>query len=517
MAEYLTIPNVELVSVGMKWKAAAGELTFTFEHLADAMTAANDDPHIKVPRLKIGHTDPRFADENDPGHDPFYDGEPAFGKVENLRLVNDGAMLIGDYVEVPAWLAESLPSAYPSRSIEGGYTIEHGPGGEPMGTWDVETPGGKRYSFVLTACALLGLYRPAVQDLEDLERLLTTGDGVVVTDESEEGGAAASGEMKPVGKLAPSALADQDKVVETFWHEFAQDERYWWWPRSLWTDPNFIVADDDEGSLWRVPFSSDDSQQVAFAEPTKVLQTFVDAPAEARSAVAAAASAAGEGDPVATFKDRKDAGCDAARQGGARPSATNDGMDDAAELRKVLGLEPDASDEEVQSALAEREEGNGGGDPDPEPTPDPDPADPADPGEGDPDPEPAGGDGGEPGEGDPPAAASDTVTIDRETWERTQRGAEDGAQARQEQRESKREALLSQAVKDGKFPPARMEHYRELHKADAKGTEELIEKLESGVIPVDERGTSKTEEANAASQVQAAVTAMPGMANRRQS
>jgi hypothetical protein len=171
MPALATIPDVELLTVGMDWPGAHGELTFRFDHLADAVTAANQDPHIQIPRIKIGHADPRFnTGEGD--HDPFYvpgDGEPALGSIENLRLENQGAVLMGDFVRVPLWLAEIMPAAYPNRSIEGAYQD---------GRWDVETPGGKKYSFVLTAVALLGIFRPAVEDLEDLQAFLTEGDGV---------------------------------------------------------------------------------------------------------------------------------------------------------------------------------------------------------------------------------------------------------------------------------------------------------------------------------------------------
>lgn len=171
MPALATIPDVELMTVGMNWPGSHGDLTFRFDHLADAEIAANDDPHIQIPRLKIGHTDPRFnTGEGD--HDPFYvpgDGEPALGSIENLRRVNDGSVLIGDFVRVPLWFAEVMPAAYPNRSIEGAWLD---------GRWEVVTPGGKTYSFVLTAVALLGIFRPAVEDLEDLEVFLTEGAGV---------------------------------------------------------------------------------------------------------------------------------------------------------------------------------------------------------------------------------------------------------------------------------------------------------------------------------------------------
>ena len=166
----LSIPHVELATVGIDWPGSNGDLTFRFDHFEDAVRAANEDPHVQLPRIKIGHTDPRFNTEMEHDHDPFWvfgDGEPALGSIENLEL--DGAVLYGDFVKVPFWLATIMPAAYPNRSLEGAYID---------GRWRVETPGGKEYSFVLTAVALLGIFRPAVEDLEDLEGFLTMGEGV---------------------------------------------------------------------------------------------------------------------------------------------------------------------------------------------------------------------------------------------------------------------------------------------------------------------------------------------------
>lgn len=597
--EYLTIPGVEIASVGMKWPTASGALTVRLEHLQDAMEAANNDPHVVPPRLKIGHSDPRFNSEDDLAHDhdPSWDGEPAVGVVRNLRLTNDGATLVGDYEEVPDWLAQALPSAYPNRSMEGSWSMAEGPAGEPMGTWDWETPGGKKYSLVITAVALLGVSRPAILDLEDLRRFLVAGEGLVVAGSEPKGGVAASGNIDGVKTQPAAARADVDKVLDLFCSEFAAGDRYWWWPRSVWTEPNEIVADDNEGSLWRIGFSSDEQQRVTFDEPTRVLETFVDAPA-ARAALLAVAAAkfddeGNERRPAASFATRSDSparaavtdnawdgsparfsdaeyaracildradcgegdlapkqrysvpvkepdgtinrnGCHtaaggrgigatkacakakeraakrlvsiyrndleeeppdslmsmagmaapAAAQGGVGDSAIQSGMDAAAELRKVLGLAEDASDDEVQTALAAREggeeqEGSGNGEA----------------GDG----EPAGGDGGEEqtggdGSTEPagqtePVAAS-TVTMDAATAADLRRKAEAGAQARAEQIRDRRERLIARAVEEGKFAPARAGHYRQLHESDPEGTESMIEGLAAGLVPVEERGSS---------------------------
>lgn len=160
MTDYQVLPGVELCTVGMDWTAQTGPVSITLEHVVDAMVAGNDDPHIRPARVKLGHGVQLL--DNDLGkYDPHWEGQPAFGSVANLRLENDGAVLVGDLVEVPDWLAEAAPSAWPSRSVEA--------------VWNVQTEGGKRYSMVLTAVALLGPFAPAVADLEDLQRLLTDG------------------------------------------------------------------------------------------------------------------------------------------------------------------------------------------------------------------------------------------------------------------------------------------------------------------------------------------------------
>jgi hypothetical protein len=55
-----------------------------------------------------------------------------------------------DIVDVPLWLAEALPTAYPSRSIEGAWSLKEGAAGEAEGTWDVTTPGGRAHTDIYT-------------------------------------------------------------------------------------------------------------------------------------------------------------------------------------------------------------------------------------------------------------------------------------------------------------------------------------------------------------------------------
>jgi hypothetical protein len=427
---FVTIPDVEIAFVGMAWPASTGPTTLTFEHLADAARAANDDPHILPPRAKLGHTDPRF-NEDEPVHDPFAylgmlreDGTPAYGRYINLRLENDGASLRGDWVEVPSWLAEAAPSAYPSRSLEG--------------DWDVETPGGKRYSFVLTAVAALGDRMPAIGCLEDLIRTLT--------------GSAAGGSDQPsLGRSAPMATdlaASVDSVTRQFWNDFAQGDRYWWWPVDVWVDPNQVIADDDEGHLYRIPFSSDADGNVAFGDPVHVQQEFRDLPAVAASqkgqllARFAAAASVRPADRVRTAAANTEQGDDVDEQ-------TTPDLPDEAENGSEEETEETtpAADEETTDAADEPAEMSG-------------------------------------------------VTVDREQYSRLQADARMGREAREQQLRTDREHTVDAAIQAGKFPPARRDHYLALLERDPDGTRTFIDELATGVIPVDERGVATTAAAD---------------------
>lgn len=97
---------------------------------------------VRKPVLKLGHIDDRF------------DAEPAVGWVENLRTAPGGAILIGDLCGVPGWLAEAMPTSYPSRSMEAAI--------------DYEDADGTVWPLVLTGLALLGATAPAIGDLAEL-------------------------------------------------------------------------------------------------------------------------------------------------------------------------------------------------------------------------------------------------------------------------------------------------------------------------------------------------------------
>lgn len=145
MTELHTIRSVELIKVG-QWDPhlAPGDdgWTVTETDLAAAIEAHRAGVTRK-PVIKIGHDDPRF------------DGGPALGFVDNLRLTDQGRTLIGDLVDVPGPVAKLLPRAYPDRSVEAyvGFTDQAGT------TWPL----------VLTGLALLGAQAPGIETLQSLQ------------------------------------------------------------------------------------------------------------------------------------------------------------------------------------------------------------------------------------------------------------------------------------------------------------------------------------------------------------
>ena len=143
MANLVTLRDVELCGVGT-WELSTGSQTFTADDFAAAV-AAQDDSAVRSPIVKLGHTDPRF------------DGEPAIGRVINMRCSANGQTLIGDIAGVPAGIAEIWGSAWPSRSIEA--------------TYQFRTATGHTHAFVVTGLALLGAALPGVENLADIAAL----------------------------------------------------------------------------------------------------------------------------------------------------------------------------------------------------------------------------------------------------------------------------------------------------------------------------------------------------------
>lgn len=141
-----TVAAVELSAIG-QWRAGTGTTTFTENDFRDAVGALTC-PAVRRPVLKLGHDEPDSAGIR-------WDGEPTVGWVDNMAYQEDTGKIVGDYVGMPAWLADILTSAYPDRSIE------------------IARPYlcavGHLHPAVITAVALLGVMPPAVGVIKSLQ------------------------------------------------------------------------------------------------------------------------------------------------------------------------------------------------------------------------------------------------------------------------------------------------------------------------------------------------------------
>jgi len=252
-----TRANVIICKTGIEYPLASGPTTFTPEDLAHAV-ASQDDPAITTPRIWLGHPDdPRIHGKRAAGGPPS--GEPAIGRVTNMRLVEDGNAIMGDYEGIPLWLDRILASAYPARSIEGNF--------------DVETVTGHKWRLVINGLALLGVVWPGVSTLEDIASLYTDAGpaDVEVIEASEEQPVTviAAGARQVVGQVTVEDLRRQ-------YYESLTGDQAWWWIRAIYLDPNELIVDDDEGSLFRVTFDVN-GEDITFAEPKEVKVKYVNA------------------------------------------------------------------------------------------------------------------------------------------------------------------------------------------------------------------------------------------------
>lgn len=489
----VTVPNVEVLEVGEDWHTSTGDYTFTLEDLQSAIAAA-DDPAIRTPVIKFGHTDTRFSG----------DGDFAVGRLTNLHLSENGQTLLGDYVGVPLWLAKVMSSAYPRRSIEG--------------EWAGMISGERKWDgFYLTAVALLGAYYPAIGTLEDLETFWSGGEppmydaetGEVVgfteaikvaASRAEEASVAGVKNGRRAGRRSEVnvAAAAQVEDVRRSYYESLESDQYWWWIRAMYVDPQELIVDDDEGHLYRVPYTVT-GDEVTFAEPEEVRIEYV-------NVAAVRASVRTHQDMVAEFERTLEqantaavrAGTATDPPGGTVPPETSLLEGDTTMLTdenlRALGLEPGATQDEINEALAARlaagstppPEGEDGGETTEtsplEGTPGTDPA--ADPGvTGAPAPAPA-----TPTTTTTATVPDGMVLIDAETLAGLQSGVQVAQQIAAREATRERDALLSAAVKAGKFPRSRRPHYEALLSADPEGTRALIDSLAVGVVPVEEVG-----------------------------
>jgi len=143
-------------------------------------------------------------------------------------------------------------------------------------------------------------------------------------------------------------------------------------------------------------------------------------------------------------------------------------------LAKRLGLADDATEEQIRLKLAE-------------------PVNEETPPEGD-DGDDDNGDGDEgeegTGEGSGEESQSETVSLDRQTYEQLKLGASLAQKHEREQQTGRISAAVEDAVKDGRIPPARREHWTKALKADFDGAKTVLDGLEKGLVPVTVRGSA---------------------------
>ena len=469
--------DVELCQVGIEYPLASGPATFTPDDLLEAVASQND-PAVQAPRVWLGHPDDqRFHAGRTSA---VGSAEPALGKVVNMRVEDEGMVLVGDIAGCPTWLAQILSSAYPSRSVEGFQaattTTNH--------TW----------GLVITDLALLGVKWPGVTTLKDLEALYSVDgpDGVEVEE----------GEPMQIAAAAGSQITAQVNIedVRREFYKVLGDLGIssWSWIRAMQLEPNEIIVDDDEGGLFRISFDIQ-GDKIEFGDPQSVKIKYVNA-SQAKDP-----DARGLLVNMLTRDKRVIASWD--KRSESRPGSTEQetGMNPEIVklLRAKLGLSEeqlpdDATEEQVKAAMAEP-----GTQADPNPTPPGVAPTETDPGGGNPSPDqvPKEPDPNNPtpqNAPDPEAVAASVpdgyVVVPKGTWAEVQANSARGAKHAVEQENTRRQGVIAAAVKEGRIAPAQKDNFVRMYETDPNGAERLLTAsvadggLMPGTIPVEARG-----------------------------
>jgi hypothetical protein len=210
---------------------------------------------------------------------------------------------------------------------------------------------------------------------------------------------------RPGPATAPIASVDTGTIRQRFNYDWATDsdngadqDTYWWWARSIRVDPNEVIADDDEGGIWSIPFTTDGTDDVTFGTPVRVAETFI--PVQAGEGAAATAVVQRRRQRVAASALERPSKPTRPNQAAAESAPANERNPmDAAVLQALArqhGLDPEtATEDQVNAAVLAAPA-----------RPDVTPPRPRRP-------EPDAGDPGRPGAGRTPApAAGCSVTVD---------------------------------------------------------------------------------------------------------
>lgn len=263
------------------------------------------------------------------------------------------------------------------------------------------------------------------------------------------------------------------------------------WIEEMQLDPlQLIVMDDDKAVRSRVPVivaDGDGSDAVSFGDPVPVVVRYDDAVA----AAAAAAPAPGRSIRFASRKESRPAPTPAQAMAevhaaaakktspatpvaGAVTTTKGAGMDPA-KLREGLGLAPDASDEDVNTAMTAALQTSSAPAPGADVTP----------------PAPAA---------EPVAAATPrvagTMVIDASAWDEQQKRIKRLEAEAVKRAHAERDDVIAAAVREGKFSPARKEHWTKLWDQAPDQTREVIAGLQKNVIPVAALGFADDSDAS---------------------
>lgn len=414
------VPRVELGMVGTWNISNMSDWTPTPDDFASAI-AALDCPAVRRPVLKFGHT-------GNPG-----EGDPSIGIIDNLALSEDKQVLLGDFVGVPGWLAQTdangnsvLSSSYPDRSgeWEHNYTCQLG----------------HTHPFVLHAMALLGVVRPGIGTLQSLYDIY-----------------AKAPEKDPLMAGIANTSVTPDQIRKAYYAGPAADD-YNLYVREMFVDPpELIVQNDADDSLQRVAYTLTADGGVEFVDPVPVRVEYVAARASHNRPVVAFASSA-ESRPVIN------------PVASAEQTESESPVSDLTEaLRAKFGLPADATEADILAALNIA-----------------DPAAPVEPEETAPvaDPAPAA---------EPVAASASrtpgVVMIEASILDELRESAALGVQARQRQLQEDRERVVQTAISEGRIAPARKEHWLTALAADHEGATQALASLAPGLIPMSEIGT----------------------------
>lgn len=446
--DLVTVKDVELAALG-HWEAKTGPVDFTKKMFEDAVRA-QEDPSIRAGVVKLGH-------------DVFQmgEGEPALGRIVNMRLNDTGTKILGDLEDVPKDVAELIPYAWPDRSIEG--------------ELDYTSDTGEKYDLIISGIALLGAWEPAVKGLEGVKALFR-GESVLKV------AAAAADASDPVRQIMAAAIT-VDRVRMGYYDEAQADEKpgQWMWVREVWVSDGgggFLIAEDeDTGRLYRVPWSITAQSEVKYEAHEEVKVNYV----------TAGEAAPGERPIARDLTNIRDhVSVSATVRANEEPGSPEDDKLDPKEIRQKLGLPEDASDEDVESRKALLGEARtaellGEADPDPDADQDaPDPDKDAD----TPDPEAM-----TPAQVAAAAKKLGLSVVDETVITELRTGAEAGIQARRQQEADTRKAVLAGALQAGKITRASYDKWDGRLQKDFSGTKEILDELPGGIAaPVIELG-----------------------------